>query len=162
VTSKPAAHCKRAPMPANDLESYKQLPSLGPSAVVELHGLHLHRHLPKSPITIETEKGERRISKPLMPLARKAHTNLLAGADCPEKGPLKAVLQALAGDDASEADTASQVDEGEGAAEALCGRLATEALDRVEAMLLKAVRARYASEKERMVEMALQTVAEEG
>ena len=52
--------------------------------------------------------------------------------------------------------------EGEGAAEALCGRLATEALDRVEAMLLKAVRVRYASEKERMVEMALQTVAEEG
>ena len=49
-----------------------------------------------------------------------------------------------------------------GAAEALCGRLATEALDRVEAMLLKAVRARYNSEKERMVEMALQTVAEEG
>ena len=149
-------------MPANDMESYKQLPSLGPSAVVELHGLHLHRHLPKSPITIETEKGERRISKPLMALARKAHANLLAGADCPEKGPLKAVLQALAGDDASEAETASQVDEGEGAAEALCGRLATEALDRVEAMLLKAVRVRYASEKERMVEMALQTVAEEG
>ena len=94
-------------MPASDMESYKQLQGLGPSAVVELHGLHLHRHLPKSPITIETEKGERRISKPLMALARKAHANLLAGVACPEKRPLKAVLQAFAGDDASEAETAS-------------------------------------------------------
>ena len=148
-------------MPASD-EEYRQLQSLGPSAVVEIHAIHLHRHVTEHPLTIQTEKGERRISKPLMALARKAHTNLLEGADCPEKGPLKAVLQALAGDDASEADTASEVDEGEGAAEALCGRLATEALERVEAMLLKAVRVRYASEKERMVEMALQTVAEEG
>ena len=150
-------------MPASDMESYKQLPSLGPSAVVELQGLHLHRHLPKSPITIETDKGERRISKPLMTLARKAHANLLAGAECPEKGPLKAVLQALAGDDASEADVASQADdEPTEAVEALCNRLATDALSRVESMLIQAVRAKYVSEKDRMVEVALQTVAEEG
>ena len=148
-------------MPASDVE-YRQLQSLGPSAVVEIHAIHLHRHSAKHPLTIQTEKGEKRISKQLTSLARKAHANLLAGAECPGKGPLRAVLQALAGDDASEADTASQVDEGEGAAEALCGRLAAEALDRVEAMLLKAVRARRASEKDRMVEMALQTVAEEG
>ena len=147
-------------MPASDPE-HKQRPSLRPSAVAELHGLHMHRHLPRMPITVETDKGERRISKPLMTLARKAHANLLAGADCPQKGPLKAVLQALAGDDASDAETASQVDEGEGAAEALCGRLATEALDRVEAMLLQAARVRYASEKDRMVQLALQTVAYE-
>ena len=148
-------------MPASDVESYKQLPSLGPSAVVELHGLHLHRHIPKSPITIETDKGERRISKPLMSLARKAHANLLAGADCPEKGPLKAVLQALAGDDASEADVASQADdEPTEAVEALYNRLATDALSGVESMLIQAVRAKYVSEKDRMVEMALQTVAE--
>ena len=149
-------------MPANDLESYKQLPSLGPSAVVELHGLHLHRHLPKSPITIGTEKGERRISKPLMTLARKAHANLLAGADCPGKGSLKAVLQALAGDDASEADTASQAEESTEAVEALCDKLAADALGRVQSMLLAAVRVKYSSEKDRMIEMALQAVAEEG
>ena len=148
-------------MPASD-EEYRQLQSLGPSAVAGIHAIHLHRHLAKHPLTIQTEKGEKRISKQLMSLARKAHGNLLAGAECPGKGPLKAVLQALAGDDASEADAASQVNEGEGAAEALCGRLATEAVDRVEAMLLKVVRARCASEKDSMVEVALQTVAEEG
>ena len=149
-------------MPASDVESYKQLPSLGPSAVVELHGLHLHRHLPRSPITIETDKGERRISKPLMTLARKAHANLLAGADCPEKGPLKAVLQALAGDDASEADTASQAEESTEAVEALCDKLAADALGRVQSLLLTAVRAKYSSEKDRMIEMAPQAIAEEG
>ena len=149
-------------MPTSD-EEYRQLQSLGPSAVVEIHAIHLHRHLTKHPLTVQTESGEKRISKQLMPLARKAHANLLTGAECPGKGPLKAVLQTLAGDEeASEVDTASQVDESEGAVEALCGRLATEALDRVEAMLLRSMRARYASEKERLVEMALQTVASEG
>ena len=58
-------------MPASDMESYKQLPSLCPSAVVELRGLHLHGHIAKNPVTIETEKGERRISKPRAALARK-------------------------------------------------------------------------------------------
>jgi Tfp pilus assembly protein PilX len=97
-----------------------------------------------------------------MTLARKAHANLLAGADCPEKGPLKAVLQALAGDDASEADTASQAEESTEAVEALCDKLAADALGRVQSMLLTAVRAKYSSEKDRMIEMALQAVAEEG
>ena len=32
-------------MPASDMESYKQLQSLGPSAVVELQGLHLGIYL---------------------------------------------------------------------------------------------------------------------
>ena len=151
-------------MSTMDMETYKKLPSLGPSAIVELHALHLHRHLHKSPLTIEVARGECRISKPLMSLARKAHANLLGGAECPGRGPRKAVLQALAGVDevASEADTASQAEEPTEAVEALCDKLATDALSRVESMLLRAVRAKYASEKERMVEMALQTVAEEG
>ena len=148
-------------MPAMDPEAYKNLPLLGPSVVVELRALHLHRHLPKSPITIEVAKGECRISKHMMPLARKAHAALLGGAECPNRGPLKDVLQALAGDDASEADTASQAEEPTEAVEALCDKLATEALSRVQSMLTSAVRTKYAIEKERMVEMALQAIADE-
>ena len=38
-------------MPASD-EEHRQLQSLGPSAVVEIHAIHLHRHLAKHPLTI--------------------------------------------------------------------------------------------------------------
>ena len=147
-----------------DLDTYKKLPLLGPSVSIELCAIHLHRHLHKSPLTIEVSKGECRIGKPLMPLARRAHAALLGGADCPSKGPLKAVLQALAGVDevASEADTVSQGGEPTEAVEALCDKLAADALNRVESMLLTAVRARYAHERERMVESALRAVADEG
>ena len=148
-------------MPAMDSEAYKNLPLLGPSVVVELRALHLHQQLPRRPITIEVAKGECRISKSLMPLARKAHAALLGGAECPDRGPLKDVLQALAGDDASEADTASQAEEPTEAVEALCDKLATEALGRVQSKLTSAVRTKYAIEKERMVEMALQAIADE-
>ena len=149
-------------MAAMDLDTYKKLPVLGPSVSIELRAIHLHRHLHKSPLTIEISKGECRIGRQLMPIARKAHAALLAGADCPNKGPLKDVLQALAGDDGSDAETVSQAEEPTEAVEALCDKLATDALNRVESVLLKSVRAKYASEKERMVEMALQAVAEEG
>ena len=149
-------------MSAMDSEAYKKLPSLGPSVVVELRALHLHQQLPRRPITIEVAKGECRISKSLMPLARKAHAALLGGAECPNRAPLKDVLQALAGaDDASEADTASQAEEPTEAVEALCDKLATEALSRVQSVLTSAVRSKYANEKERMVEMALQAIAVE-
>jgi len=147
-------------MSAMDSEAYKKLPSLGPSVVVELRALHLHQQLPKRPITIEVAKGECRISKQMMPLARKAHAALLGGAECPNRGPLKDVLQALAGDDASEADTASQAEEPTEAVEALCDKLATEALSRVQSVPTSAVRSKYAIEKERMVEMALQAIAD--
>ena len=108
--------------------------------------------------------GECRVSKSLMALARKAHANLLGGAECPSRGTLKAVLQALAGVDEvpSEADTASQADEPTEAVEALCDKLAADALSKVESMLVNAVRARYAHEKDRMVESALQAIADEG
>ena len=147
-----------------DLDTYKKLPSLGPLVMVELRAIHLHRHLHKSPLTIEVARGECRISKSLMALARKAHANLLGGAECPSRGTLKAVLQALAGVDevASEADTASQADEPTEAVEALCDKLAADALSKVESMLVNAVRARYAHEKDRMVESALQAIADEG
>ena len=131
---------------------------MGPSVVVELRALHRRQQLPKRLITIEGAKGECRISKSLMPLARKAHAALLGGGECPDRGPLKDVLQALAGaDDASEADTASQAEEPTEAVEALCDKLATEALSRVQSMLTSAVRTKYAIAKERMVETALQT-----
>ena len=151
-------------MSGMDLDTYKKLPSLGPLVMVELRAIHLHRHLHKSPLTIEVARGECRISKSLMALARKAHGNLLGGAECPSRGTRKAVLQALAGVDEvpSEADAASQADEPTEAVEALCDKLATDALSRVQTMLLTAVRAKYSSERERMVELALQTVAEEG
>ena len=147
-----------------DLDTYKKLPSLGPLVMVELRAIHLHRHLHKSPLTIEVARGECRVSKSLMALARKAHANLLGGAECPSRGTLKAVLQALAGVDEvpSEADTASQADEPTEAVEALCDKLAADALSKVESMLVNAVRARYAHEKDRMVESALQALADEG
>ena len=110
-------------------------------------------------------KGECRISKSLMALARKAHANLLGGADCPSRGPLKVVLQALAGVDevASQTNTASQADdEPAEAVEALCDKLAADALSRAQLVLLKAARANDNSERERMVELAPQTVAEGG
>ena len=66
-------------MPGMDLDTYKELPSLGPLVMVELRAIHLHRHLHKSPLTIEVARGECRISKSLMALARKAHANLLGG-----------------------------------------------------------------------------------
>ena len=151
-------------MPGMDLDTYKKLPSLGPLVMVELRAIHLHRHLHKSPLTIEVARGECRIAKSLMALARKAHANLLGGAECPSRGTLKAVLQALAGVDevSSEADTASQADEPTEAVEALCDKLAADALSKVESMLVNAVRARYAHEKDRMVESALQAIADEG
>ena len=149
-------------MATMDSDTYKKLPNLGPLVSIELRAIHLHRHLPKSPLTIETSKGQCRIGRHMMPIARKAHAALLAGADCPNKGPLKDVLQALAGDDASDAETASQAEEPTEAVEALCDKLATVALNRVESMLLKAVRTKYINEKERMVESALQAIAEEG
>jgi len=151
-------------MPGMDLDTYKKLPSLGPLVMVELRAIHLHRHLRKSPLTIEVARGECRISKSLMALARKAHANLLGGAERPSRGTLKAVLQALAGVDEvpSEADTASQADEPTEAVEALCDKLAADALSKVESMLVNAVRARYAHEKDRMVESALQAIADEG
>ena len=147
-----------------DLDTYKKLPSLGPLVMVELRAIHLHRHLHKSPLTIEVARGECRVSKSLMALARKAHANLLGGAECPSRGTLKAVLQALADVDEvpSEADTASRADEPTEAVEALCDKLAADALSKVESMLVNAVRARYAHEKDRMVESALQALADEG
>ena len=151
-------------MPGMDLDTYKKLPSLGPLVMVELRAIHLHRHLHESPLTIEVARVECRISKSLMALARKAHGNLLGGAECPSRGTLKAVLQALAGVDevANEADTASQADEPTEAVEALCDKLATDALSRAQTMLLTAVRAKCRNERERMIELALQTVAGEG
>ena len=151
-------------MLAMDLDTYKKLPSLGPLVWVELRAIHLHRHLHKSPLTIEVAKGERRISKSLMALARKAHANLLGGAECPSRGTLKAVLHALAGVDEvpSEADTTSHGAEPTEAVEALCDKLAADALNQVASMLVNAVRARYAHEKDRMLESALQALADEG
>ena len=149
-------------MTAIDSDTYQKLPILGPSVSIELRAIHLHRHLHKSPLTIAISKGECRLGRQLMPIARKAHAALLAGADCPNKGPLKDVLQALAGDDASDAETASQAEEPAEAVEALCDKLGTDALNRVESMLLKAVRAKYINERERMAESALQASADEG
>ena len=151
-------------MSGMDLDTYRKLPSLGPLVMVELRAIHLHRHLQKSPLTVEVAGGECRIAKSLTALARKAHANLLGGAECPSRGTLKAVLQALAGVDdmPSEADTTSQGGEPTEAVEALCDKLAADALSKVESMLLNAVRARYAHEKDRMVESALQAIADEG
>ena len=146
-----------------DSKAYSRLPSLGPSAVVELRALHLHRQLSKAPLTIEVATGEFRIHQSLMPLARRAHASLLAGVECPSRGALKDVLEALAGDCevANDAEVASPCGEPSDAVEALCDRLAIDALNRVESMLLKTVRTRFASEKQRIVETALNVIAEE-
>ena len=146
-----------------DSKTHSRLPCLGPTTVVELRALHLHRQLTESPLTIEVATGEYRINQSLMPLARRAHASLLAGVECPARGPLKEVLEALAGDceASNDVEASSQGEETTDAVEALCNRLAVDALGRVEAILLKTVRAKFASEREGMVESVLQTVAEE-
>jgi hypothetical protein len=97
-----------------------------------------------------------------MALARRAHASLLGGVECPAIGPLKEVLEALAVDsEVADEEVVSQGEEPSDVVEVLCNKLAVDALARVEAMLLKTVRAKFVNERERMVASALHTIAEE-
>ena len=126
------------------VEEYNRLPRLAPTAVIELVGLHIHRNLQHSPVTLETVDGQYRISQNLMAIAVKAHAKLLEGANAPPKGPLKLVLESLA-------DVNEGSESNDGVA-ALCNLLVDEALD--------AAKARYASEKEQLLNAAMKAIVD--
>ena len=134
------------------VEEYNRLPRLAPTAVVELVGLHIHRNLQHSPVTLETVDGQYRISQNLMAIAVKAHAKLLEGANAPPKGPLKLVLESLA-----DANEGSEINDG---VAALCNLLVDEALDRVRDRLVSAAKARYASEKEQLLNAAMKAIVD--
>jgi hypothetical protein len=133
------------------VEEYNRLPRITPTTVVELVGLHIHRNLQQSPVTLETVDGQYRISQNLMAIAAKAHAKLLDGASAPPKGPLKVVLESLVGvNEGSESDGVA----------ALCNQLLDEALDRVRDRLVSAAKVRFASEKEQLLIAAVLAVAD--
>ena len=133
------------------VEEYNRLPRITPTTVVELVGLHIHRNLQQSPVTLETVDGQYRISQNLMAIAAKAHAKLLDGASAPPKGPLKVVLEGLAG--------VNECSESDGVA-ALCNQLLDEALDRVRDRLVSAAKVRFASEQEQLLIAAVLAVAD--
>lgn len=137
---------------------YEALPVAKSDKSVTLQGIRVHTHLPGSPATVVTSTGEFRLPKTLHDVALKAYEGMVrcngnwAGADT---GPLRSVLCDLSVDDA--ASTAS--DDG-AAIQALTDALAQQAFGRLEESLAKTLAMRYRKEKSKILDGALNRLAE--